>query len=113
MTKREFYTAIVNGEITEEVTAFATAQIERLDNVNAKRREKPSKKALENAVIGEKIIAEILSNEPKTASEIGAELGNHSSQKVIGILRPFIADGTVVKTELKIKGHKVNGYSLA
>ena len=51
MTNREFYTAIVNSNVSDELKAFATDAIAKLDARNAKRSSKPSKKSLENAPI--------------------------------------------------------------
>ena len=69
MTNREMLTAIVNGEVTEEVVAKATEEIAKLDARNAARKDKPSKKALENAPIIESI-KNLLTDEPMRASEI-------------------------------------------
>ena len=51
MTNREFYTTIANGTITEAEKEFALAAIAKLDATNEKRKNKPSKKAVENAPI--------------------------------------------------------------
>ena len=85
MTNREFYTAIVNGTINEDVIAHASDAIAKLDERNAKRASKPSKKSLENEPIKAKIL-EVLSTEPKVASEI-AELVGISTQKASALLR--------------------------
>ena len=37
MTNREFYTAIVNSDLSDEMKAFASEAIEKLDARNAKR----------------------------------------------------------------------------
>ena len=108
MTNREFFTAIVNGTLTEEVIAHAQASIEKLDARNAARKDKPSKKSLENEPIKEAIKA-LLTEEPMTASEI-AEKVEISTQKASALLRQI--EGLTV-TEVKVKGKgKVKGYSL-
>ena len=43
MTNREFYTAIVNSDLNDEMKAFATEAIEKLDARNAKRANTLSK----------------------------------------------------------------------
>lgn len=107
MTNREMFTAIVNGEITEEVIAKAHEEIAKLDARNAARKDKPSKKSLENEPIKARI-SEVLTDEPKTASEIASEL-ELSVQKVSALLRQM--DVTVVDVKVKGKGTQ-KGYSL-
>ena len=108
MTNREFFNAIVNGELTEEVIAHAQTSIEKLDARNAARKDKPSKKSLENEPIKE-AIKSILTDEPMTASDV-AEKVEISVQKASALLRQI--EGLNV-SEVKVKGKgKVKGYSL-
>ena len=112
MTKREFYTAIKNGEIDEQVKLFATEELEKMDAVNEKRRNTLSKKAQENQPLLQQITDEILTEEPKTATDVAAIL-NVSVQKASGLLRRLVEDGKAAKVDVKIKGkgtHK--GYTL-
>jgi hypothetical protein len=109
MTNREFYTAIVNGTFNEEVIAHATEAIAKLDARNASRASKPSKTALANEPIKAKIL-EVLTTEPKVASEV-AELVGISVQKASALLRQI--EGLEV-SEVKIpKKGKMKGYALA
>ena len=109
MTNREFYTAVINGTITEDMVAKAHEEIAKLDERNAKRASKPSKKSLENEPIKAKIL-EVLSTEPKVASEV-AELVGISTQKASALLRQI--EGLEV-SEVKVpKKGKMKGYALA
>ena len=109
MTNREFYTAVMNGTINEEVIAHASEAIVKLDERNAKRASKPSKVALANEPIKAKIL-EVLSTEPKVASEI-AELVGISTQKASALLRQI--EGLEI-SEVKVpKRGKMKGYALA
>ena len=54
MTNREFYTAIVNSDLNDEMKAFATDAIAKLDARNAKRASTPSKTQKEKAALIEK-----------------------------------------------------------
>lgn len=111
MTKREFYTAIMKGEIDEQVKLFATEELEKMDAVNEKRRNTLSKKAQENQPLLDKIESEILTEEPKTATDVAAIL-NVSVQKASGLLRRLVEDGKAAKVDVKIKGKGVQkGYS--
>lgn len=110
MTKREFYTAIMNGEIDEQVKLFASEELEKMDAANEKRRN--TQKAQENQPLLQQITDEILTEEPKTATDVAAVLGV-SVQKASGLLRRLVEDGKAVKVDVKIKGKGTQkGYTL-
>lgn len=109
MTNREMLTAIVNGELNDEVIEKAKSEIAKLDARNANRKNKPSKTQIENAPIIEKI-AELLTDTPMRASEIGEALGI-STAKASALAKKV--EGVIV-TDVKVKGKGVQkGYSLA
>ena len=102
MTNREFLTAIANMKnISEELKAEATARIEKLDATNEARKNKPSKKAIENAPVMEQIANEILTSEAQTASTV-AEAAGISVQKANALLRALVAEGRATVTEVKV-----------
>ena len=108
MTKREFLEAVITANLTEEVIAYASGEVVKMDEKNAKRRNSPSKTALANEPIKAKI-REILTTTPQSASEI-AEKVEISTQKASALLRQI--DGLTV-TEIKVKGKgKVKGYAV-
>ena len=112
MTKREFYTAFMKGEIDEQVKLLATEELEKMDAVNEKRRNTLSKKAQENQPLLQQITNEILTEEPKTATDVAAIL-NVSVQKASGLLRRLVEDGKAVKVDVKIKGKGTQkGYTI-
>jgi len=112
MTKREFYTAIMNGEIDEQVKLFASEELEKMDATNEKRRNTLSKKAQENLPLLQQIINEILTEEPKTATDVAAVL-EVSVQKASGLLRRLVEEGKAAKVDVKIKGKGTQkGYTL-
>lgn len=112
MTKREFYTAIVNGEIDEQVKLFASEELEKMDAANEKRRNTLSKKAQENQPLLQQITDEILTEEPKTATDVAAVL-EVSVQKASGLLRRLVEEGKAAKVDVKIKGKGTQkGYTL-
>lgn len=112
MTNREFYTAIVNGTLTEDVIAKAHEEIEKLDARNAKRASKPSKKSLENAPIKDSI-AEFLADGSHLASEIAKGL-DLSVSKVSALCRQMVGDGVLTVEDVKVKGKGTQkSYSLA
>ena len=112
MTNREFLTAIANSEILPaELKAEAAARIEKLDATNEARKNKPSKKATENAPILAQILTEILTNEAQTASTV-AEATGISVQKANALLRQLVADGKAAVEDVKVpKKGTVKAYT--
>ena len=112
MTNREMFTAIVNGEITDEVVAKATEEIAKLNARNAKRASKPSKKSLENEPIKAKI-AEFLESGSHLASEI-ASACEISTSKASALCRQMVESGSLTVCDVKVKGKGTQkSYSLA
>ena len=109
MTNREFFTAIVNGTLTEDVIAKAHEEIAKLDARNAKRANTPSKAQKENAPLIEKI-ASLLTSEPKLASELASEM-EISTQKASALVKKV--EGVSV-CDVKVKGKGTQkGYYFA
>ena len=110
MTKREFYTAITEAEVAEELKEFAVAEIEKLDAENAKNAAKRAEKAKENEPYFEKIL-ELVGETPVVASEVAAELGV-STSKASSLLRTLVNDERIAKYPELIKSGKtkVIGY---
>ena len=109
MTNREFFTAIVNSDLSDEMKAFATEAIEKLDARNAKRANTLSKTQKENAPLIAKI-ATLLTSEPKLASELAKEMGL-STQKVTPLVKAV--EGVSV-CDVKVKGKGTQkGYFIA
>lgn len=115
VTQREFFAGIVEGAtITAEQEAFAKKAIEKLDERNKKRAATPSKTAIENAPIKEKIV-EFLADKttPVIATTIATEVGI-TTQKASALARQLVEEGKLVATEVKVaKKGKVKGYALA
>lgn len=126
MTYRDFYNAIVSGDVVEEgfvkseYIDFAKEAIVKLDNRNASR--KNSAKARAEAEANNKLkgqIEDILRNntEVYAVSEIVGLLKDVNGvdttiQKVSRLVKEI--DGVVVTDDYKVggKGSKVKGYSL-
>ena len=116
MTSREFFKAVVEGNITVEVKDFAELQIRKLDNKNAKRKSTDSKTQKENREIKKTLLATMKKDKVYTASEVaGMEIeGITSTQKASALLRQLVETGTLTSEEVKVKGKgKVKGYRLA
>ena len=84
-----------------------------MDAANEKRKEKTSKKAEENQPIIDRIVNEVLTAEPQTATDVAAVL-EVSVQKASSLCRAAVAQGKAVQSEIKVpkKGNQ-KAYALA
>lgn len=112
MTNREFYTAISNGEMNDELMAKATELIEKMDEANAKRAKKVLEKKQaaedEKAPVREALL-NAMGDEGMTASQLIEAAGLTDEVKVASVpslLKPFVLDGTVEKVDVKVEGKK-------
>jgi predicted Rossmann fold nucleotide-binding protein DprA/Smf involved in DNA uptake len=111
LTYREMLENVVAGNVNDEVIEKATERLAKLDETNAKRKNRVSKKAIENEPIKE-AICEVLTDEPKTATVIGEEIGI-STQKASALLRQLVEAERANKVDVKVKGKGVQkGYTL-
>ena len=116
MTKREFLTAIVElgteGTISSELGDFAEEEIEKLDAALAKRKEKVSAKAAENAPLMDKIYEDILKEDEVVTATVVGELMEVSTQKASALLRKLVDEKRATAEDVKIpkkgtqKGYK-------
>ena len=112
MTNREFFNAIAANEtLTEEIRTHATEAIAKLDATAEKRKGKVSAKDQakrdENAAIASHIATDILSTEPKTASDVAAILSAETGdevkvQKASYLCRLAVDMGLAAQTEVKL-----------
>lgn len=115
MTNREFFEAIVNANVNDELTAFAAAALEKLDHTNELRKIAVAKKAAERnaerAPIRDAIVA-CVTDEPKTATTLIAEAGVElKPQAIPSLLKNLVENGELAKVEVKVKGKgKQVGY---
>lgn len=100
MTKRDFYTKVMELTNEGEVFEFAQAQLEKLDETNEKRRNAVSKKAKENEPLKEMLQNE-LTTEPKTATDLCGVIES-SVQKTSALLRQMVEEGRAKVTDVKV-----------
>lgn len=111
MTEREFLNLVINGDINEDVKAYATEGIAKLDAKNEKRKNTPTKEQLANEGLKSNIL-ELLANSPMVASEVGASLGV-STQKASALCQLLVKEGKVSVADIKVKNKgAVKSYSL-
>ena len=112
MTNREIINAIISANVSDELTAHATAEMAKLDKRNAQRSSKPSKTQLENEPIKAHLL-EILAVKPMTVSEIHEVDADLSTQKISSLCRQLVEAGTLAVTEIKVpKKGKQKQYTI-
>ena len=111
MTKREFFVAVSEGKMTEEMQAMAAEFLAKMDAQLEARKGKVSAKEQEkrdaNEALARKVATEILGAEAKTASDVAAELTEMLGeevkvQKASSLCRKAVELELAVQTEVKI-----------
>ncbi len=109
MTQRDFYAKVIELVQDAEVVAKAEEELAKMDARNEKRKAQPSKKAIENAPIIEKI-ADFLAeqNEVVTARQIADAL-ELTTSKVSALIKKI---DDVKVSEVVVDRRVVKGYAL-
>lgn len=96
MTNREFYTAVSNGEMNDELMAKAAELLEKMNETNAKRAQKVLEKKQaaedEKAPIREALL-NAMDDEDMTASQLIEAAGLTDEVKVVSVPslpKPFV-----------------------
>ena len=111
MTNREFFTAVINGTITADVTAHATAEIAKLDARNAKRKTAEGAIKEENKPIADAITT-ALANGTMTSPDLATAIGA-TVQKTNGVAGEMVKLGMLTKSKVKVKGKgELTAYTL-
>lgn len=117
MTQREFLNQVIAAQVSEEVSAFAQAMIERMDKSNSRAKAKADEKRAAKAPLREAVLA-VLGNQALTREQIvelvpnAEELGLKATG-IAALLKPLVEDGTVVKEKVKGEKSEKTGYKLA
>lgn len=113
MTNREFFNAIINANLSDELTQFATDAIAKMDKRNAVRSSKPSKTAIANAPIKAAILAFIADHPKALAADVATGV-DITPAKASGLCVQLVKEGELTSEDIKIpKKGKVKGYTLA
>ena len=111
MTKREFYVAVSEGKMTEELMAYAAEAITKLDEGLAKRKGKVSEKEQAkrdaNVALAHRVAHEILGAEAMTATDVSIKLAEMlgepvTVQKASTLCRKAVELELAVATDVKI-----------
>ena len=110
MTTREFLTAIVDANLSDELTQFATEGLAKLDKRNAARSSKPSKTAVANAPIKEAIVAFLDDHGQAIAAEVATGV-DITPPKASALCVQLVKEGRIGSVDVKIpKKGKVKAY---
>ena len=113
MTNREFYTAIIEASVSEDITSKAKEELAKLDARNVKRSEAKASKNAEAFAPIENAILDVLEYEiPKVTSEIATAI-NMSTAKVSPRCKALVESGKAVEVDVKTKNGMRKGYYLA
>ena len=112
MTNRDFYIAVINANINDDLTAFAKSAIEKLDKKNNDRKTKLSPNQRANEDIKTEIL-NLLATAPQSAKTIVDNIG-YNTQKISALVKQLVDNGLVKVDKAKFAGSttKVNVYSL-
>lgn len=111
MTNRQGFTAIVNGQITDEVIKWAEGEIAKLDKKNAKRKAAEGEIKAENKPIADAILS-ALANGSMLSADLAKTIG-FSVQKVNGVAGEMVKLNMLAKSKVKVKNKgEQTAYSL-
>ena len=118
MNKRENLVAIMElVKDNAEYVAFLENEITKIDNRNAKAKEKRAEKVGEAGEVIREDAINVLreAGRPITLAELvaGITLIDKTPNKVIYHIRPLVEDGTIVKAKVKIDDRRLVTYALA
>lgn len=112
MTNREFLKAVINANLSEEMTTHAQGELDKLDAKNEKRKTTPTKAQKENEPIAQAIL-EALANGSMLGVDLAATIGQ-TVPKTNGVAGNLVKEGVLVKSKVKVKGKgELTTYALA
>ena len=110
-TNRMALTLIINGNLTDEVKAWAEGEIAKLDKKNTKRKAEEGTIKAENKPIADAILS-ALANGQMLSTDLAKTIGQ-TTQKTNGVAGEMVKLGTLVKVKVKVKNKgEMTAYSL-
>lgn len=114
MTNRDFYTAVINANVSVELTDFAKSAIEKLDHKNETRKTKGTPTQRANAELKTQIFDYMNENPNRvyTAKELADNFGV-VTQKISPLMKQIADTGAIDILDVKdSKNNKVKGYKV-
>lgn len=112
MTRKDFYNAVIEANISEDMNAFADKERAKLAHEAEYRRNTPTKKQRENEDIKATILTHFTAGVHLSGAEVAEAVGI-TSQKANALLKQLATEGKIVVEEVKNGKRLVNSYSIA
>lgn len=103
MTNREFYSAVIEANISEEITAKAQELVAGLDKRNAQKASTQTKTQKENEVLKAEMVDKLEKGKGYLAAEIGVIMG-FSTSKASALASQLVKSGKATVADVKVKG---------
>ena len=103
MTQREFFTKVIEANISEDITAKAQELIAGLDTRNAQKSATMTKTQKENEVLKAEMLEKLEKGKGYLAAEIGVIMG-FSTSKATALASQLVKSGKATVADVKVKG---------
>lgn len=113
MTTREYFNAVLNANISDEMNEASVEFLSKLDSRNEKRKNTVTKDKAEAISRRELVLGFLSDNEGVFTREQIAEAIGITPNQVTGACTTLVGEGKVNKTEVKVDKSRKVGYSLA
>ena len=113
MTYREFYNAVLNANLSDEMNETAVEFLSKLDARNEKRKTVVTKDKAEAASRRDMVLEFLRGNEGVFTRDQIAEAIGITANQVTGACKSLVDGGLVNKTDVKVDKSRKVGYSLA
>lgn len=113
MTTREYFNAVLNANISDEMNEASVEFLSKLDSRNEKRKTAMTKDKAEAINRREAVLSFLKENEGSFTRDQIAEAIGISPSAVTGACTVLVANGLVTKSEVKVEKSRKVAYSLA
>lgn len=103
MTQREFFTKVIEANISEELTIKAQELVAGLDKRNAQKSATMTKTQKENEVFKASMLETLEKGKGYLAVEIASAMG-FSTSKASALAKQLVAEGKATVADVKVKG---------
>lgn len=112
MTQREFFTKVIEANISEELTSKAMELVAGLDKRNAQKSATQTKTQKENEVLKAEMLNKLENGKSYLAVEIASVMG-FSTSKASALAKQLVESGKMSVADVKVKGKGMQkSYSL-
>ena len=112
MTRKDFFNAVLEASISEDMNNFAEKELAKLDREAEYRHNTPTKKQRENEDIKATILTHFTAGVALSGAEV-AEAVDITAQKANALLKQLVNEGKISVEEVKNGKRLVNSYSIA